>query len=778
MTRSPRALIRTTALVVACWLLLPPGVSAAADRVFRVGAPLIQALRQLERDGLALVYSSHVITPDLKILGPVTAGNPRAQLDELLRPHGLAATQGPGRVLIVVEKSSAPKPSPQAPVEDGQPTRLTLRDEILVEPSSLSLIGDDPPPPLTLGTSEIGNLAKLADDVFRALDVLPGVATGDVSAELHIRGARRDEMLVLLDGQELYSPYHLREFDNPLSIIDSSALDRVSLLSGVFPVNYGDRTAGVLDMTTRPASIDRRVTVSASLIGAQLEASDTHMNGRLGWLVSGRRGSTDLIGRALDAEDPRFWDLFGKAGFDFTPTQTVRAHLLLARDSLHYADPDQVRRIDSDHDSSYLWLSHQSVLSSNLYFNTIVTSSMLDQRRAGFEDDALRAYDVRDDRRFEALGVTQSWGWQSGDRNFLSFGFEFQRLESRYDYASSFESSGRLGELERSFTLNDQYRSDNASVYLSDRFHPIDNLTLELGLRYDSRTAGDADTLSPRISAAWAATPSDVLRIAWGRYSQSHRPYELMVEDNDATFYTAEESEQWGLGYERTFSRTGWFPLQSIRTEVYLRHSSNPRPRYENLFAGYHPFPEGEPFRVRVEPESATARGVEILLRGRGTSRWNWWINYALADTNDRLDGEQVQRRVDQTHSLNADMTFRPSPRWSVNLAWLYHTGWPVTDVVLDEVDGELVPIVGSRNGTRLKDYNRVDLRVSRDFHARGGTLTLFVDAQNLLNNRNEAGIELRIGNESGDLEIRKERWPGLLASGGFIWRFGRVTGD
>lgn len=745
---------------------------AAADQGLRVGMSLVEGLQLLQRGGLELVYSSQVVSPDLRIRTAVVSNQPRTQLDELLSPHGLAAVEGPDGVLIVVaRRNPTPPPAAKPPLPDSP--ELAVEDEIFVEPTRHSLLGDDPPPPLTLGRTEIEEHSKVADDVFRALDVLPGVTTGDVSAELHIRGARRDEMLVLLDGQELYEPYHLRDFDNPLSIVDSSALERVSLLTGAFPVNYGDRVAGVLDMTTSPPASQRRVTISASILDAQLDASDTHADGRLGWMASGRRGSTDVIGRAFDFEDPRFWDFFGKLDYQLTSRQSARASLLMSRNSFHYLYPDEVRRIDTDYDSSYLWLSHQNSVSPRIYMQTILSSSLLEQRRSGIEQNQIRAYEVSDDRRFDALGLIHSGGVQLGTRNFLTFGLEYQRFETRYDYSSlRRESFTNAPELERSFVLDDRFDTENTTLYASDRFHPVGNLTLELGLRYDAQTSRDGSLVSPRLSIAWAARPSDVLRLAWGRYSQSHRPYELMVEDGDANLYPAEQSEQWALGYERIFSPRLRLPLQSLRADAYVRNTGNPRPRYENLFASYHPFPEGEAFRVRIEPESATARGIELLLRGRGTSRWGWWLNYALADTSDRIDGEDVPRRIDQTHSLNADLTWRPTPRWSVNFASLYHTGWPVTDVVLEESNGGLVAVVGPLNGARLRNYNRVDLRVSRDFKARGGVLTLFVDTQNLMNNGNEAGIELRIGNESGDLEIRPERWSGVLTSGGVVWRF------
>ena len=47
-------------------------------------------------------------------------------------------------------------------------------------------------------------------DVFRALQLLPSVtASNDFNAALIVRGGSPDENLVLLDGTEIYNPYHI-----------------------------------------------------------------------------------------------------------------------------------------------------------------------------------------------------------------------------------------------------------------------------------------------------------------------------------------------------------------------------------------------------------------------------------------------------------------------------------------------------------------------------------------------------------------------------------------
>ena len=52
--------------------------------------------------------------------------------------------------------------------------------------------------------------AFIESDIFRTLQLLPSVsASNDFNASLIVRGGSPDENLVLLDGTEIYNPYHI-----------------------------------------------------------------------------------------------------------------------------------------------------------------------------------------------------------------------------------------------------------------------------------------------------------------------------------------------------------------------------------------------------------------------------------------------------------------------------------------------------------------------------------------------------------------------------------------
>lgn len=303
----------------------------------------------------------------------------------------------------------------------------------------------------------------------------------------------------------------------------------------------------------------------------------------------------------------------------------------------------------------------------------------------------------------------------------------------------------------------------------------LEPLTLELGLRYDRYPLTGENPFSPRLNLAYAPGSRSMLRLAWGRYHQSQRPYELQVEDGDTTFYPVERSEHRVLSFERLL---GSAPKEvALRVELYRREVANPRPRYENLFEAFNPFPEVEQDRVRFAPERSVAEGAELFLRGHLGDRADWWINYGYASTEDKIDGRWIPRLFDQKHTVNLDLDLRASEHWRLNLAWRYHTGLPTTPLTveaLEDEEGEVefVPVLGPLNSERLRDYHRLDLRASRRWQVRSLEVFFFVDVQNLYNRRNTAGIDYEIDDEDGTLIASNEEWPGFLPSAGISFEF------
>ena len=178
-------------------------------------------------------------------------------------------------------------------------------DAIIVVPSRISLMREDPITALDLDRREIFQLPHFGDDIFRALTLLPGITGEESSARFNVRGSRADEVLVLLDRIELFEPYHLKDFGSRISIIPPRTLREVNLITGGFPAQYGDRMSGVLDMSTEQPE-ERKTLLGLGLLNSEVSSSGTFDDDRGQWLASGRRSNLDVALDLLDiVEQPK-----------------------------------------------------------------------------------------------------------------------------------------------------------------------------------------------------------------------------------------------------------------------------------------------------------------------------------------------------------------------------------------------------------------------------------------------------------------------------------------
>jgi hypothetical protein len=680
-------------------------------------------------------------------------------------------------------------------VASGQATEISIlleaapviEERVDVVPSRISLMREEPVAPLALSREDILALPHLGDDFFRALSLLPGIAANDVSAEFHIRGGRRDETRILMDGQELYDSYHLKDFDSALSVVAPATLDSVDLSTGSFPVEHGDRMGGVLDMTTTEPSGPRHLEVGLSLLNAHVGGSGAFADGRGGWLAQARHGSIDFASRLLGPENPRYWDGFGKLDVQLDSSNGLRLNILHSVDEFEFDEigPDGLKSRETDYKNSYLWLTHQAILGSDLFFETAVSRSRINRDRNALELEDDAQFEIRDRRELTVLDLRQSWNFRPSASHYLKWGFGLRRFDAGYDYAGAFNFESPLALIREnaevdSIVFVDRFEADHDSFYVADRIDLSEDVSLELGLRYDEHSLTRETLLSPRLNLAYGLGRRSVIRAAWGRFTQSQRPYELQVEDGETEFQFVERSDHQVLGFEHLFTAAEGRPSAALRVEVYRREIANPLPRYENLWEPINQFPEVEPDRVRVAPERSFAEGVELFLRGTLGTNASWWMNYAYSKSEDEISGRSAPRRFDQTHSLNLDLDYRIGDHWTLNLAWRYHTGWPTTPLSVQEIeveeDGEIetefVPVLGPRFSERLSDYHRLDLRASRRWKTKSGTFVFFVDVQNAYDRRNLGGFDFELDEETGELITNEETWAPILPSLGIRFEF------
>lgn len=717
-----------------------------------VGSPVVNAMVQLD-DGRGVLsdgagrFVLNDVPAGARRLTVTSVGWAAALVDEV---RVVAADT----VRVMVRLARAPIPLP----------------EILVAPGTFSILEDISPGAVqALTREEIQTMPQVGEDVFRSMKRLPGVASHDISTRLNIRGGRDGEVAVRLDGLELYEPYHMKDWDGALGIIDLNALGGVELTVGGFGVEYGQKMTGIFDMKSRTEVGDARTTLGLSVTNVNAMSSGGFADGRGSWLASARRGFMGLLIRLIGEDrrlSPQYWDVFGRVSWQPDNHNLISGHVLYARDDfgLHEAEDIDAVDVDTGWGSSYAWLSWKATPHARVSANTVASAGRVTRERGGFIEDLGRAgmadrIFARDDREFSFVGLRHDLGFELTDRAMLKTGAELKSLRSRYAYMSSSESSVLVdGQLPRvrvdSVEVGLAPEGHQFGTYLAARVRPVDRLTAEAGVRYDHVSyTGDAD-VSPRVLASLELDPATTLRASWGRYYQSQGIHELEVGDGETDFYPAERADQIAVGLERRFPSG-----IDARIELYDRSIGDQRPRFVNLEQELQIFPEAEGDRSRLDPRRGRARGVELLAERRTGARWAWSASYVLAVAEDEIpalvgqacaqgqacaDGAWIPRRYDQRHSIGVNVEYRPDPSWDLSLGWRYHSGWPATSWTYDATvldDGHVFweRTFGPLRAERLPAYHRMDMRVTRALTLRGNPLQVYLDVFNLYDRTNLA---------------------------------------
>ncbi len=800
--------------------------AAAEPRIFE-GQPLAEAIETLRAQGIEILYSSALVGPAMRVERVPEATTPVDMLRALVAPHGLTVQSGPGDSLLVVRlpapgtirgivrlagggrlpvsarvaaggaatstgrgggfelrvpagfhavqvvaAAHMPREIPGVMVEPGSTVELIveLSPEVSLE-ESVVVQREGSDGSVEIAPAQLREDPGLARDVMRAVSRTPGTAGSDVSAAIHVRGGRDDEMLVILDGLEIYQPFHVRDLGGGfLGLIDSSDVGRVGFFRGGFPVRYGNRMSGVLDIASVDPTGGTRTTVGVQTGQARVSSQGRFGGDRGLWLVSARAGAPKQSFPEWISEseyDPRYYDFLGKIERRVGQHVTVAAHLLFGLDDAESRTgpvltdpPADVTAVDTSYGNLYGWITVRSAWKAKLAAETVISLGEIDRDRR-VTVAGLGA--ARDDREFEVGGLTQAWTYDAG-RHGVQWGVGYRHLRSDYVYTALPPGSMR--------PLTAGPSGGETFAYLSDTVRIGDVLEIEPGVRWESETytGFDDGSYAPRLSLSWLAGERSVVRLGWGMYHQAQRIHELQIEDGVQGFSPSETADQFVAEYG-FLGDDG----RGLTLGAYYKEVDDVRPRFENLFDSTGFLPEARADRVLVAPDHSTMTGVELQLRGRAAAGLRWFAGYALSRAEDTIDGADVPRSWDQRHAVDAGISGSFDEGWGFGLTGSYHSGRPTTGATAETIDDETVIVFGPRNRERLPSYLRFDLQGSRAFRFGRHRLSFRFDVINLLDRDNVCcvdGFETVRGADGPTVERRDRRSLSRTYSLGSVWEF------
>lgn len=570
------------------------------------------------------------------------------------------------------------------------------------------------PHPQVVTQEEIVTIPGAEKDVFRVIQVLPGVSTpSDYLGLIFARGGDLYENQVMFDNMEILSPYHYFGIG---SVFNTDLVGDFEFCTGSFPARYGSAISSVLNLSSTKADSTIGGTISADLIETSWLYS-CPVSRDVALVLSSKRNYLDLLlnktGIVKDVILPYYIDHQGQIIIN-SKIGAFNVNGLKSREeiNLETSFADETIKLEVSGYSNSIASGWNKKFSKNVTLSLDLFYS--DSKRTLF--GALPPYgDVSEETRQKKYGVVLH------DRFDLeNIGFEIGGGLGRYSFFHQGEQVEDLlygyDQFEYSFDVD---TSDNYKyIYSAQRFNTLKPIICELGERIDWFPIIGKPVFSPRIRFSYEKSPN--IYVAYGHQHQSP-PFQYHLQKPKSTY-----AKCMTFGIE-----------QAIRTKFLARLELYDK-NYYNIVT-IHESPEVPTF---FETEGrGFARGVEISIKKHKADRTFGWMSYAYAVSkrSSPYDTALTAMPAYRPHIFNVAVgrTFKNGYEFGAKFQW--SSGSPWNDVIgtaWDSVRGRWLPVYAP-DRSRLPSYLRLDIHLQKTFSILGFNGDFYVTILNVTNHRN-----------------------------------------
>jgi hypothetical protein len=605
---------------------------------------------------------------------------------------------------------------------------------------------------ISLPVNQIKNIPALLGekDVFKALQLMPGVQTGsEGNSGIYVRGGGPDQNLIILDDAPVYNASHLFGF---FSIFNGDALKSIELTKGGFPARYGGRLSSVIEMTMKDGNKQQfSGEAGIGLISSRLVLEGPIKKDTASFLISARRTYIDALLRPFMNEEGKagyyFYDLNAKLNYDFSPKNKLYLSGYFGRDKFHVTSRDY-------YDNNYNYQSKAGLYWQNatgtLRWNHLFSNKIFANTSLIFSRYNLQIYSKE-----KGSSGDYSLEYNSGIRDFaLKYDLEYH-VSTTYTLRTGVQTTNHLFTPSAIVEKDDQalfefrnkttYNSMETGLYLENNFNFSGKVQLNAGLRLSHFIADKKNYLSPepRLSVNYLIQEGISAKIAYAEMNQYIHllsstgvglPTDLWVPSTDRV--SPQNSRQISGGLAKDL------PAYNLTVTLEGYH------KWSNNILGYKP---GASFLLLDDPTDAQnftwqdnvtagsgiSYGGELLIH-RKTGKLSGWIGYTLSWTKLKFDeinfGKEFWARYDRRHDLSLVAIYAINDRVTLSGTWVYGTGnaitlplgefaaeqhQPFTGLPGSSVDNFWnyynVTDYGEVNSFRMKAYHRLDLAVQ--FH-------------------------------------------------------------
>lgn len=589
-------------------------------------------------------------------------------------------------------------------------------------------------------------------DVFRSIQQLPGVvAQNDFSAALIVRGGSPDENLILLDGIEVYNPYH---FGGIFSAFNTDAIRDAEFMSGGFPVRYGGRLSSVLEISTKEGNPRggffgknwplknywdiSNVSLNVSLLSTKALIEGPILNGSYNFSL--RRTYLDHVAslaHSIVDTIPKlpyyFYDLQGRAHVQLSDQHRLDVAGYSGADNLTLHFGTQSEAQTQNIDLNWVWRNNtRSAIVKSIIKPELIAETMLATSKYNFDIFLKEVQTDSSGNSVEStfnilnllrdITLSEKIDWKLSEQHRVQTGLEYKNFHFQF----------RLQNNEIVY-FDDKHRPNLFSLYLQDTWTINPLWSLQFGIRSTYYSLSNRLWHDIRGGLKYRIRENTALKLSAGTFTQF-----LFTSNNDdevlrivdfwlpvpeyanperAIHYVA-GIEQW-VGANNQLSLEGYYkPYLNI---LHINPFQSVYNKSDDYISG-----------------TGVAWGIETIFR-RNAGRLTGWIAYTFSGIEKRIDldgngklekskGEIYPPKYDKRHNLNIVANYKINKNHSIGMSWHVSSGQPYTPVVGkmyggDGTSGWFRPyqqqtnISGRRHSARMPLYLRGDLSYTRQLH-------------------------------------------------------------
>jgi len=635
---------------------------------------------------------------------------------------------------------------------------VTSISDIIVRPDPFEKEKESPMSVQSLTTEEIVAYPGGNNDIAKVVQSFPGVS-GSISGfrnDIVIRGGAPNEVVYFLDGIESPNINHFATQGSgggPVSLLNVSFFDGVSLNTSAFSAQYDNALSGVLQFNqrrgnAREARHNLRVSASETAFttegpvakGDKFEANTTYM-------ISARRSYLQFLFKLIDLPFlPDYWDFQAKVTHRINKRNTVNFVGLGSLDDFQINVPDDISA-EAQAQLDGLPIIKQKAKTLGLSWNHLfdktkgslrnsLSYSTIKNRFQQFSDNENMEGLFFDNKtqetyaklRTELVNYLEQWKFSSGiTLQGAAYTNKTEDVFSGFSFESdlSFVSYGIFGQASRSFL--------EGWLALSGGFRIDGNSLTESGSELFKR-------FSPRISASFQVNNANTLRVnvSAGRYFKLPTLTVLGFENqagenvNKSVEYIQSDHYVAGIEYvPRPSTRVNleFFQKEYDDYPVSLRDSVS----LANL---------GGDFEVTgsegvVSVGKGKTQGVELSIQQKLWKNWFAILPYtAFSSEFTGFDRDEFLPSAWDYQNLISFTGGVKLPRnWEIGLKVRHNGEAPFAPVNLEQTLAQYPSFVfdySALGSVRLDPFTAVDMRVDKKWNFSKWSLDIYLDLQNL----------------------------------------------